>query len=457
MVQTKSAAGCSTLESLFGDNQEWLMSRMIEHAELNGFLGYVSIREESWRESIRRLVRAFIDEAEYRRGCLALRADEDFAMDPAVQFGRGEGVAHRSRGVAPGFFLALLTHYRRGFEDLVAEMADPAERAGLSALVSAFFDRLVIGLGESWDEAGRDTLVQEMRAHTRQATTEKDLYKTVLEGLNMQIMLLDEVGGVVTANHAVRHTFEVPELGGPGDSVLTDGLSSHPVFPPLADQIHEFIASGRSHRATEQALQTNQGERHFLVEFQHVADVGSKFAGTTLVLTDITVHRELEDASRRAQHQEYLATHDVLTGLPNRRSFEESLRAASARASRGVRSALLFLDIDDFKVCNDTRGHTFGDEVLVRVGKALASELREQDALARLGGDEFGVVLEGASRSDAVPVVARMRRRVGELARELSAVLSLSVGIAEIGGESDVETLLMEADRHMYCDKSAKR
>ena len=111
--------------------------------------------------------------------------------------------------------------------------------------------------------------------------------------------------------------------------------------------------------------------------------------GAVLVFKDVTQLRGME------REMIYLASHDALTGLINRREFEVRLKRAirSARAERR-QHVLLYLDLDEFKVVNDTCGHLVGDEMLKQITALLRSRVRRSDILARLGGDEFGVLLE---------------------------------------------------------------
>jgi diguanylate cyclase (GGDEF)-like protein len=172
---------------------------------------------------------------------------------------------------------------------------------------------------------------------------------------------------------------------------------------------------------------------------------------------EVKSRKQLETRLRaEQQQQEFLATHDLLTGLPNRRSFENALVRSIFRAQRGTPSALLFMDVDHFKACNDTRGHAFGDSVLRVVADELAEEVRAEEIIARVGGDEFAALLEGADEECARIVGQRMRRRVQALRRPLEVDLDLSVGIAQVTGESEFEQVLKAADHAMYAEKNGR-
>lgn len=176
-------------------------------------------------------------------------------------------------------------------------------------------------------------------------------------------------------------------------------------------------------------------------------------AGTPLhvlgQMQDVTERREYEARLR------HLADHDALTGLLNRRAFEEALDAHVARVRRyGAAGALLLLDLDGFKDVNDTHGHHAGDALLVRVADTLGVRLRETDVLARLGGDEFAVLLPMES-AQAAELVARA---LVDVVRGLDADVTASVGVAVVAdGDVTAEGLMIDADRAMYAAKGAGR
>jgi diguanylate cyclase (GGDEF)-like protein len=161
---------------------------------------------------------------------------------------------------------------------------------------------------------------------------------------------------------------------------------------------------------------------------------------------DISQSKRLEDELRR------LATEDDLTGLRNRRAFEEELAAHLRLLARhGGPSSLLFLDVDDFKTVNDTRGHHAGDELLKRIGQALRDRLRGTDVPARIGGDEFAVLLPFTGEDGA-------RRVMGDIERALEAVaVSASIGSALLEAGLTKDDALRRADEAMYRVKQQRR
>lgn len=187
-----------------------------------------------------------------------------------------------------------------------------------------------------------------------------------------------------------------------------------------------------------------------------VKDADNKVTHYVGIFLDLSEH---EEAERRL---EYLSNYDVLTGLPNRVLFMDRLGRAVTRIRRGERVlALLFLDVDRFKVVNDSLGHAAGDELLKSVSQRLLSRLRESDTLSRVSGDQFAVLLE------AVANVADVASKADELLQafsepfeieghEIFSTISIGITLCPLDG-SDLETLLKNADAAMFRAKEKGR
>jgi diguanylate cyclase (GGDEF)-like protein len=158
----------------------------------------------------------------------------------------------------------------------------------------------------------------------------------------------------------------------------------------------------------------------------------------------------------------YLASHDALTGLINRREFEVRLEKAihSAREERR-HHVLLYLDLDEFKLVNDTCGHLVGDEMLKQITALLRSRVRRSDTLARLGGDEFGILLEDCPLDHSRQIAEEMRRTVREFRfcwREQIFEVGVSIGLVPINDESgDLAHVMSGADAACYVAKDSGR
>ena len=190
------------------------------------------------------------------------------------------------------------------------------------------------------------------------------------------------------------------------------------------------------------------------ISLGHWEDEGAGHA--IAYIRDLTERKKFEESLR---HQ---ATHDELTGLPNRWLFRLQLNQALARAGRsGLHVAVMFIDLDYFKTVNDSFGHATGDALLVQVGTRIRSVLREKDTLARLGGDEFAILLTDLTELDEVVSVA------AKVLTSLQAPYRLqdqdvysggSLGLAFYPDDAqDSETLLRFADMAMYQAKQAGR
>jgi diguanylate cyclase (GGDEF)-like protein len=171
---------------------------------------------------------------------------------------------------------------------------------------------------------------------------------------------------------------------------------------------------------------------------------------------DTERQRTDEELARREEELGFLATHDALTGLPNRTLILDRVEQMLARSARSQgQVAALFVDIDNFKTVNDTLGHSAGDQLLQAVAARLDGVVRGSDALGRLGGDEFVVICEDLSREAGPEVVAERLLealkpcfRIGA-SEETRFTVSASIGVA-VGGSTTAEELLREADIAMY-------
>jgi diguanylate cyclase (GGDEF)-like protein/PAS domain S-box-containing protein len=176
----------------------------------------------------------------------------------------------------------------------------------------------------------------------------------------------------------------------------------------------------------------------------------------------VVVFRNITEARALARQMKYLATHDALTGLPNRRDFEHCLSRAIQSARDGnLQHVLCYLDLDQFKLVNDTCGHVAGDQLLRQLGDLLAGQVRRGDTLGRLGGDEFGVLLERCGLVDAMRIAETLRRTVQDFRfvwEGKTFAVGVSIGMVPISATTpSLATALAAADNACYVAKEAGR
>ncbi|MES1949642.1 PAS/PAC sensor(s)-containing diguanylate cyclase/phosphodiesterase [Salinisphaera sp. S4-8] len=223
--------------------------------------------------------------------------------------------------------------------------------------------------------------------------------------------------------------------------------------------VHKCLASGtmQEHdedltlydRAPEQTGHTVK------VTIAPIRDSAHTITGTVIVLHDIT---RLQQISRELAYQ---ANHDLITDLPNRRAFEQLLDQALAEVDDRHSHALCYIDLDQFKLVNDTCGHNAGDEMLRQIAARLGTCIRNDDTLARLGGDEFGLIMRDMSIIDAQAKAEELRTEIDRFRfrwDEKLFRLGASVGVASIDREAiDANELLRRADTACYLAKEKGR
>lgn len=244
------------------------------------------------------------------------------------------------------------------------------------------------------------------------------------------------------------------------------GLSLEKVFKIINEETGEVVESpvaqslreGRVISIADHTALINKAGSKVSIEDSAapIRDREDKIIGAVLVFRDVSYKRNhMKELARQAQH-------DALTGLPNRFLFNEHLKQALARAKRKKNKlAVMFLDLDRFKLINDTMGHSLGDQLLKTVAKRILQTLREGDTVARQGGDEFLVLLPEIN--DEIEAVLVSERILGVFSKPIflegnEIYISTSIGISLYPNDStDIETLVKQADTAMYYAKERGR
>lgn len=193
-------------------------------------------------------------------------------------------------------------------------------------------------------------------------------------------------------------------------------------------------------------------------EWRYMECVGVNMLAEPTVEGIVVTARDVTERHRLTLALEHAATHDQLTGLPNRAMFSEHLAAALARFERRESQvALCYLDIDGFKAVNDAYGHAIGDDLLVEIARRVRECLRPADVPSRLGGDEFALVLEDVDKPAAMNVARRLRDRLQSPYRlgEIDVECGASIGVAMAVRGDTPESWLARADAALYRAKRA--
>jgi len=309
------------------------------------------------------------------------------------------------------------------------------------------------------DAAGDPTgvvLVNRDMSEYRELAARVELTRAIIDSTDARTAVLDATGEIVAVNAQWKAFID----SGPGCPLIDIGSNYVAACDAATDGrwraasagIRDVLSGVRPVFEVDYESELAEGPRWFNMSVMPMVEPAE---GVLVTHTDVTWRKRREDDLT------HRATHDELTGLPNRRLLHEGLRRAVQRAGRtGSRMAVLFLDLDDFKSVNDTYGHDVGDAVLRVIAERLLHAVRPADLVTRLGGDEFVVVAE--ELADV--------RRASEIARRLLAacdapilagaaplLVSPSIGVVLAGRGIEPAALLRSADAAMYRAKEQGR
>ncbi|MBO3736021.1 putative bifunctional diguanylate cyclase/phosphodiesterase [Actinoplanes flavus] len=298
--------------------------------------------------------------------------------------------------------------------------------------------------------AGQVALALERIALGHEVTRQNSerYFRTLVQNTADVITIVDEQDRIRYASPSAIGVFG-------GDP--TGYLLSEVIHPGEQDRLGELLTAVRSgQQLDEQPDFRARGNRstEVLLELQ-CRDLRADPTVSALVITmrDVTEQRRLQN---ELTHQ---AFHDAMTGLANRVLFNDRLRHAAARSARdGSVIGVLFIDLDDFKIVNDTLGHAVGDQLLIAVAHRIAGALRADDTAARLGGDEFAALVEnvndpGAVEETANRIFTALAEPIATDAKPLYA--AASIGITTTPEGNDADELLRQADLALYVAKGA--
>ncbi|MES2355237.1 MAG: diguanylate cyclase [Pseudomonadota bacterium] len=298
--------------------------------------------------------------------------------------------------------------------------------------------------------------VEQRRRVEESLFREKDRLQTTLSSIGEGVVLIDANGCIEYLNPAAERL-----CGWRFHSALNRSVSE--VFASF-DQYGQrtTMAMEDSLRLAAQVTKQNVLHHDGKIKYpiEELASVLYDRHGK--VVGAVSVFRDVTEVLQKFEQLTYAADHDTLTGLPNRNLLKDRTKQAIARAQRKHENfALLFLDLDCFKMINDSMGHAAGDKLLIDVAKRLVSSVREEDTIARLGGDEFVVLLDGPSQENQVEIVAdkilSALRKPFRLGAQ-TVIITASIGCSWYPNDgNDAETLLVHADVAMYRAKQQGR
>ena len=234
---------------------------------------------------------------------------------------------------------------------------------------------------------------------------------------------------------------------------LIDATTGDPVATPLHQALAEnrIVSFGR-----DIDLVRRDGSKIGIDDSAApIHDPDGRITGGVLIFRDVSAARDF------TRQRSWEAAHDVLTGLVNRREFESLVEVSVASArNAGKHHVVCYMDLDQFKVVNDTCGHAAGDDLLKEIAGLLQSRIRKSDTLARLGGDEFGLLLDGCSLERAQFIAADLLAAVGDFRFNWDAkvfTIGVSIGLATVTGDSSSAEILSMADTACYWAKEQGR
>jgi len=360
-----------------------------------------------------------------------------------------------------------VSHGTGGAEDFTpVSAAGPAEIATPIRSFNQMVERigrllsdLETEVAQRREAEGEATAARELaEASALRASQEKEFSQITLESVVDAVIATDVSGCIEYMNPVAEELTGVAE-GGAAGKPIDDVVR---LFDMEGEALHEGLVASclRGETASQRrvARLAHPGGRTLYVDHAIVAmhDAQGAVVGAVLVFHDVTQSQML------TERLTYQATHDALTGLINRYEFEGRMRrVVDAVRDGGPSGVLCYLDLDQFKLVNDTCGHVAGDELLRQLAVMLGDRLSERGTLARLGGDEFGLLLHPSTVPEAHAVADELRDAIQRFrfvwARRIFTI-GVSIGLVEIGRESEgTDVLLSAADTACYMAKDSGR
>src|SRR3989338_3343678 len=281
------------------------------------------------------------------------------------------------------------------------------------------------------------------------------IFRNLVEGIKIGIFMADARDKIFYVNKAFADIFELQNCS------QALGKSWPETCFPDPDRRKQFLAELETLGVVKDFETTrvlSRGRKdYFLITASHIySDQGEKI-GTHGFAVDISDRRRLEEELFiKNQELERLSQTDSLTGLLNHRSFMQKMEEEVRRAGRyGSPLSLMMIDVDDFKIYNDTPGHLEGDRLLKKMAEIFRTNLRTTEFICRYGGDEFSIIFPETDAAQAAVAGEKIRAIVAK--EFLKAKVSISIGVAQFQTGCGTEALIKEADELLYRSKKAGR
>jgi diguanylate cyclase (GGDEF)-like protein/PAS domain S-box-containing protein len=302
--------------------------------------------------------------------------------------------------------------------------------------------------------------ISKRKAVELQLSAEKEKAQVTLQSIGDAVLTADSDGRVEYLNPVAEQLTgwtTVEAAGRPVAEVFQ--VVNETTRVPVDSPILRCLREGRTVELAEPTVLVNRRLQEIAIQDSAapIHDRSGNLIGAVMVFHDVSQERRLQRALA------YQATHDQLTGLINRREFENRLAEAlqAARLDDGLSHVLMYLDLDQFKVVNDTCGHEAGDRLLKQVTSVVQTRIRTTDILARLGGDEFGVLLRDCTLDTASRIAEGLRQAIRDFRfvwQDRIMRIGVSIGLAEINGKADtLATVMSAADVACYSAKDSGR
>lgn len=425
------------IRKIFEENEERIISVLIDRAKQGEYTRYTSTRMEDWLTSVREIARGIIQLIEAKDGSDFLHVDEKYENDATVAYGVKEAKLHRSRGVTLSMFLGLTKYYRQAFLKVLGNVIelDRAEREKVQNKINLYFDRFEIGFCTEWTELSSDRRISELQEINRLLTNEKNKFHTVFQSMAEPVMVFDSERRIKEINSAAIKCFDLDY----------NAVINKPCYE-IFRCIHELpeCPMGKAMREAgkyenlEISIEVKNRLRTFLVSGSFLEDISGKFAGGVEVFIDVTEAKENELSLLKARDN-------------------ADLEAAKLRAMiSGMGEGFVFADVDDMITeVNDFFLTFVGLSREELIGKSIW-EFHEGELIDRVRN----LIHSFKSKSNASPVTVTRRIKNMELVMRAQPIYSngsyqgVLLNVIDV---SELSRARIEAERAKELAESANR